>query len=193
MKSTMIGFRVSESVNNQLKELADKQGVTISAYVKAKVEDFVNKTEGTFNTLNKFDPIRPNEDRLTKAREVLEGAVNTETDATVSQSSPKKTLINTIAPLGIDLSTHFAEESKMIDAMRKVNPVPLYNPLAPQTGEKVRMPSGEIITVPELDADGEPIETGSTGRLVSDNVFKPTFLPDPKPEKKEKKGRYARV
>ena len=69
--------------------------------------------------------------------------------------------------------------------------LPLYNWLAPQVGEKVRMPSGEIVTVPELDADGDPIEPASTGRLVSHNEFVPSYSPNPKPEKKEKKVRNA--
>jgi len=71
--------------------------------------------------------------------------------------------------------------------------IPLFNPLAPQIGERVRMPSGEIVTVPELDDEGNPIpEKGSTGRLVSDNLFKPSFKPNPKPPPRAKKGRrYA--
>ena len=49
MKSVMIGIRVSESVNSKLKELADKRGVTVSAYIKAKLDDFVNRVEKTVN------------------------------------------------------------------------------------------------------------------------------------------------
>ena len=52
MKSIMIGFRVSESVNSKLRELADKRGVTVSAYVKAKVEDFVNRVDNTIKPVN---------------------------------------------------------------------------------------------------------------------------------------------
>ncbi|KKL66909.1 hypothetical protein LCGC14_2140290 [marine sediment metagenome] len=158
---TMIGFRVSEGVNSQLKELADKQGVTISAYVKAKVEDFVNKTKEGVNSVN-TDSV-PKQEKLVELRHLIANS-----DAVQSKSSPLK------------------EESS--------SRLPLYNPLTPQIGMTVRMPSGEIVTVPELDAEGEPLpEMGSTGQLVSDNVFKPAYQPDPKPEKKQRKGRYARV
>ena len=53
MKSVMIGIRVSEAVNKTLEELASKRGITVSAYVKAKVEDFVNRIENTTNPVNK--------------------------------------------------------------------------------------------------------------------------------------------
>jgi len=65
--------------------------------------------------------------------------------------------------------------------------IPRFNPLNPQIGEKVRMPSGEIVRVPELDMDGEPLTAvSSIVRLVSDNQFKPAFRPDIKPEKRKK-------
>ena len=52
--SVMIGFRVSEDVNNKLKELASKRGITVSAYVKAKVEDFVNRVDQTTKPVNSY-------------------------------------------------------------------------------------------------------------------------------------------
>ena len=67
--------------------------------------------------------------------------------------------------------------------------IPLYNRHSPQIGEKVKMLGGEIVIVPELDTDGNTIESGSTGRLVSDNLFKPSFQPDHKPEKKKRSRR----
>ncbi len=67
--------------------------------------------------------------------------------------------------------------------------IPLYNYTVHGPGDKVRMPDGQVVVIPDLDADGYPIEVGSAGRLVSDNLFKPSFNPYPKPEKKQKKGR----
>lgn len=64
----------------------------------------------------------------------------------------------------------------------------LYNPLAPQIGKRVRMPSGDIVVVPEMDDEGSQIpEKGAIGQLVSANLFKPSFQPDPKPEKRKRK------
>ena len=63
--------------------------------------------------------------------------------------------------------------------------IPLYNWQAPQVGQKVIL-NGQVVIVPELDADGSPME--AIGRLVSNNVFTSTFQPDPK-KVKVKKGR----
>ena len=38
--SVMIGIRVSDSVNTILKEMADKKGMTVPSFVKAKVEEY---------------------------------------------------------------------------------------------------------------------------------------------------------
>lgn len=35
--------------------------------------------------------------------------------------------------------------------------IPLYNRRNPQIGEKVKMPSGEVVVVPELDGDGNRV------------------------------------
>jgi len=64
--------------------------------------------------------------------------------------------------------------------------LPLYNRFAPQIGERVIMPSGDIVTVPELDADGNTIESYSPGKSSSFNEFKPSFSPHLKPEKKKR-------
>ena len=49
--SVVISIRVSDSVNTMLKELATRRGVTVSAYVKAKVEDFVSRVNPSVNTM----------------------------------------------------------------------------------------------------------------------------------------------
>ena len=38
--SVMIGIRVSVSVNTILEEMAKKKGITVSAFVKGKVEEY---------------------------------------------------------------------------------------------------------------------------------------------------------
>ena len=53
----MIGIRVSDSVNTTLKELASKKGMTVSAFVKWKVEDFVNRVNHSVNTTDKVDSV----------------------------------------------------------------------------------------------------------------------------------------
>ena len=61
--------------------------------------------------------------------------------------------------------------------------IPLYNAALHKAGDRVQMPSGEIVTVPELDAGGSslsPYEGEGVNRLVSDNLFKPSFQPDVK-------------
>jgi len=35
--------------------------------------------------------------------------------------------------------------------------IPLYNPTKHKAGDKVRMSTGQIIVIPELDLDGNPI------------------------------------
>lgn len=35
--------------------------------------------------------------------------------------------------------------------------VPLYNPSKHRPGDTVRMISGKVVTIPELDADGQPV------------------------------------
>lgn len=66
--------------------------------------------------------------------------------------------------------------------------LPLYNPMLHRLGDRVLIQSDrgliEVI-VPELD--GSPFEPNVTGRLVSDNLFKPSFQPAPKPERKRKR------
>ena len=63
--SVMIGIRVSVSVNAILEEMAKKKGITVSAFVKGKVEEYarlavhtiepvarsVNKGAGAVNTM----------------------------------------------------------------------------------------------------------------------------------------------
>ena len=66
--------------------------------------------------------------------------------------------------------------------------IPLYNQETSQVGDRVRMPDGQVLTVPELDDERNPIpEKGVTGRLVSDNLFKPSFQPDVKVVRVKKK------
>ena len=107
-------------------------------------------------------PVQPNKgDRLPKARAVLASAVQPKTDTLRSKSSPIKQQSNTR--------------------------IPLYNWQVHRPGDKVII-DGQVVTVPEMDMDGDPLSTvSSTGRLVSHNLFQPSFQPDPKPEKKEKK------
>ena len=54
--SVMIGIRVSDSVNTRLKELADKKGLSISAFIKWKVEDFVSRA--SVNTKPSQDDVK---------------------------------------------------------------------------------------------------------------------------------------
>lgn len=39
--STVIGIRVSKAVNTILMEMAEKKGMTVSAFIKSKVEEYV--------------------------------------------------------------------------------------------------------------------------------------------------------
>lgn len=69
---------------------------------------------------------------------------------------------------------------------------PRYNPALHGPGAVVTMPNGAIVTVKEVDADGNeiPFREVSTGvpRLVRTPRFTHEgFRPDPKPEKKVKK------
>ena len=77
--------------------------------------------------------------------------------------------------------------------VKPVRPISWYDPNIKRIGQLVRMwQYGKVVVIiePELDADGNIIETSSTGRLVSDNVFTPSFVPDPKPEKRQKRSRW---
>ena len=66
--------------------------------------------------------------------------------------------------------------------------IPLYNQETSQVGDRVQMPDGQVLTVPERDSEGSPIpEKGSTGLLASANLFKPTFIPDAKIVRAKKK------
>ena len=47
--SVTISIRVADSVHAMLVQLADKRGVTVSAYVKQKVEDYVARVDKTIN------------------------------------------------------------------------------------------------------------------------------------------------
>ena len=52
-RGVMIGIRVSEDVNTILKELAQKRGVTVSAFVKGKVEEYATRVVNTIPDMNK--------------------------------------------------------------------------------------------------------------------------------------------
>ena len=45
--SVMVGIRISEDVNTIIRGLADKKGMTVSGFIKWKVEDFVDKAVNT--------------------------------------------------------------------------------------------------------------------------------------------------
>lgn len=62
----------------------------------------------------------------------------------------------------------------------KVNLIPFYNPEIHKAGDVVRQwVGGQLVTLtlPELDAEGHPLETGSIGRLVvaEVNTKRPKF------------------
>ena len=57
--SIVVGFRVSETVNKALTELAGDQ--TVSAYVKAMVEELVQPVNSTIESVN-----TPDKDDLTR-------------------------------------------------------------------------------------------------------------------------------
>ena len=106
-------------------------------------------------------PLTPNQEKLTELRELI-----TNSEATQSTPSPLK------------------EETKV--------KLPLYNWQAPQVGQQVIL-NGQVVTVPELDADGSslsPYEGEVVSRLVSDNLFKPAFQPDLKPEKRKRRNAF---
>ena len=54
---------------------------------------------------------------------------------------------------------------------------PLYNRFIHKAGDKVRLPDGQVIVVPEMDMDGGLLGESAGGRLVSNEVFQPTFNP----------------
>ena len=54
---------------------------------------------------------------------------------------------------------------------------PLYNRFIHKAGDKVRLPDGQVIVVPEMDLDGGLLGESAGGRLVSNEVFQPTFNP----------------
>ena len=59
--SVMIGIRVSVSVNAILEEMAKKRGITVSAFVKGKVEEYarlaVNTTATPFHSVHKKEGV----------------------------------------------------------------------------------------------------------------------------------------
>jgi len=69
--------------------------------------------------------------------------------------------------------------------------IPWYSPHIHGPGDTVKMTDASgrvvVVTVPEMDEEGSPLpEKEATGRLVSSNLSRPSFQPDPKPEKKRK-------
>lgn len=58
--TTGISIRVSDSVYTILQELANKRGVSISAYVKAKVEDYIARLVNTHSVITTNSPIAHN-------------------------------------------------------------------------------------------------------------------------------------
>ncbi len=47
--------------------------------------------------------------------------------------------------------------SRRYHVLPKSDVIPLYNPEKHKTGDKVRMSTGQVVVVPELDIDGNPI------------------------------------
>ena len=139
-------------------------------YQKEYMRDYMRTHRSKQSVKTQETPLRPDlkggeaplNQSLTPKQETL-ARLRQMTDALQSESSPLKTESNTR--------------------------IPLYNYAIHGPGDRVRMPDGQVVMIPELDADGSPIEAGFTGRLVSTNLFRPSFIPDLKPEKKAKKGR----
>ena len=72
--------------------------------------------------------------------------------------------------------------------------IPFYNKELHHAGDVVKQwVNGQLITmvVPETDADGNVLESGSIGRLTVKKVklMKPKFRPLPKSQQIKKKGR----
>ena len=66
---------------------------------------------------------------------------------------------------------------------------PLYNRFIHKAGDKVRLPDGQVIVVPEMDLDGGLLGESVGGRLVSNEVFQPSFNPSPKEIRTKKPSR----
>ena len=66
---------------------------------------------------------------------------------------------------------------------------PLYNRLIHKAGDKVRLPDGLVIVVPEMDMDGNLLGESAGGRLVSNKIFHPTFNPSPREIRTKKPSR----
>lgn len=68
--------------------------------------------------------------------------------------------------------------------------LPVYNPKFHKAGAIVRIwqiDHWERMVVPETDLDGNPLEPGSSGRLIGKvNTNRPKFKPAPKPTKKKR-------
>ena len=45
--SVMVGIRISDEVNTIMKGLADKKGLTVSAFIRSKVEELASKAVNT--------------------------------------------------------------------------------------------------------------------------------------------------
>lgn len=96
-------------------------------------------------------------------------------------------------PVNPDKQEKLAELRQMVAVIKAVKPVaqvPLYNSMLHKAGDTVRMLDGQVLVIPELDADGQlvPLQSISSGiNLVSSNLFKSSYSPAPKPEPKKRK------
>jgi len=65
--SVMIGIRVSEAVNTILLEMARKKGVTVSAFIKGKVEEYARLANESVNATKPVEYVVIGGQRFKKA------------------------------------------------------------------------------------------------------------------------------
>ena len=92
----MVSIRVSDSVYTVLKELADKKGISVSAFLKRKAETLVNTISGATHSVNSSGGADKSVNTITKTSRSVNSvgkSVNTMKDVLTDREGRKYKVI----------------------------------------------------------------------------------------------------
>jgi len=91
--SVVVSIRVSDSVYTVLKELADKKGISVSAFLKRKAETLVNTISGATHSVNSSGGADKSVNTITKTSRSVNSPVNTMKDVLTDREGRKYKVI----------------------------------------------------------------------------------------------------